>query len=127
MSDYSSLAKSLVLEWAKPYEAFDTPQAQINRAHDNLHAWELHAGLSKVWNAFYGKAGQPTYEALKRQAAVVRERNKDKQREANAKLRAQFVSTLELMRETDEEFFRRQIEAYSAITRELGREGSEGG
>ena len=124
MSNYNSLAQRLILEWAKPYEAFDTPQTQIKRAHDNLHAWELHAGWSKCWNAFYGKAGRPTYEALKRQAAKVLKHNK---RESNAKLRAQFVSTLEPMRETDEEFFRRQIEAYSAITRELGREGSEGG
>lgn len=122
VSNYEDLAQRLVLDFAQPYQAFDTPSAQLKRAYDNLEAWELDCGWSKCWNAFYGKAKRPTYEALRRQANVVRRRRK-----MDARLRAQFISTLEMMRETDEEFFRRQIEAYSAIVGELGGSGSEGG
>ena len=121
MSKYAELAQSLVLRFAEPFQAFDTPGTQLKRAYTNLEAWELKCGWSKCWNAFYLKAGKDTYDALSEQAERVRRKKK-----LDARLRAQFISTLETMRETDAEFFCRQIEAYSALVRGMGGEDDEG-
>ena len=122
MTRYAEMAQSLVLSYAEPFQAFDSPGRQLKRAYENLDACELKNGWSKCWNAFYLKAGRDTYDALKTQAERVRKKKK-----LDARLRAQFISTLETMRATDEEFFCRQIEAYSALVREPGREVDEGG
>lgn len=109
------MAQSLVLSYAEPFQAFDTPGAQLKRAYENLHGWELKCGWSKCWNAFYCKAGKDTYEALREHAARVRQKNN-----LDLRLRAQFILTLETMRDTDAEFFGRQIEAYSTF---VGKHG----
>lgn len=121
MTNYSKMAQSLVLSYAEPFQAFDTPGTQLKRAYDNLHGWELKCGWSKCWNAFYRKAGKDTYYALKKQAERTRKKKK-----LDARLRAQFILTLETMRDNDEEFFCRQIEAYSALLSIPGRKDNEG-
>ena len=121
MSKYAEMAQSLVLRYAEPFQAFDTPGAQLKRAYDNLHGWELKCGWSKCWNAFYRKAGKDTYYALREHSARVRQK-----KNLDVRLRAQFISTLETMRDTDAEFFGRQIEAYSSHTGGLGRKVDEG-
>lgn len=122
MDNYQKMAQSLVISYAEPFRAFDTPGAQLKRAYDNLQAWELRSGWSKCWNAFYLKAGKNTFYALKDQAEKVRNKTK-----LDARLRAQFIATLEMMRATDEEFFCHQIEAYSSIIGKLGCQGDEDG
>jgi len=122
MRNYGKMAQSLVLSYAEPFQAFDTPGKQVKRAYDNLQGCELKCGFSKCWNAFYGKAGRDTYYALKKHAESTRKKKK-----LDARLRAQFILTLETMRDNDAKFFSSQIEAYSTLIRGPGREDNAGG
>lgn len=56
---------------AEPFEPNDTPGEQVFRAYRRLRAKQMKGGWSKVRNAYYGRAGEPTYLALKEQAETV--------------------------------------------------------
>ncbi|MFQ5677376.1 MAG: hypothetical protein ACE5G1_15920 [bacterium] len=65
-------AQNLVYRAAEPFLPNDTPGDQVYRAYRRLRAKQMPAGWSKVRRAYYGKAGDPTYLALKQQARLVR-------------------------------------------------------
>ena len=119
MTNYADLAENLVKRWADPVEAGEGVGTQIKRAYDRLRGWQMEAGWSKVRRAWYGEANEPTYRAL-----LDQERHVRKSQQVDARMRAQFIQTLEQMRVVDAEFFYRQIEAYRAATGHGGGEGA---